>query len=53
VSWCSSKAQKARRRQFSLNDNAYQSALDNMDKIKYSSFFDLNENSMMDLLVVR
>ena len=24
-----------------------------MDKIKYSSFFDLNENSMMDVLVVR
>ncbi|TNV73941.1 hypothetical protein FGO68_gene2124 [Halteria grandinella] len=50
---CTVKAQKAKRRQFNVDTNAYQSALDAFDKTKYATFFDLNENSMMDLLVVR
>ena len=27
--------------------------MDSFDRVKYSTFFDLNENSMMDILVVR
>ena len=50
---CSSKAQKAKRRQFNVGSNQFQGALDKYDKVKYSAFFDLNENSMMDILIVR
>lgn len=33
--------------------NQYQSMLDTFDHVKQSTFFDLNENSMMDILLVR
>ena len=33
--------------------NQYQPMLDTFDHVKQSTFFDLNENSMMDILLVR
>lgn len=53
ASACSQKAIKAKRRFFDLQYNQYQMLLDQFDKAKYAVFFDLNENSMMDVLIVK
>lgn len=37
---------------FNLQYNQYQELLDTFDKVRGVAFFDLNENSMMDILVV-
>lgn len=50
---CSAKAFKAKRRWFNLMFNQYQSMLDTFVHVKQSTFFDLNENSMMDILIVK
>jgi hypothetical protein len=50
---CSAKAVKQKRRTFNLMYNQYQTLLDQFDNVKYAVFFDLNENSMMDILMVR
>ncbi len=50
---CTAKALKAKRRQFNLEFNQYQAMLDTYDHVKQASFFDLNENSMMDILLVK
>ena len=50
---CSAKAFKAKRRWFNLMFNQYQPLLDTFDHVKQPTFFDLNENSMMDILLVR
>lgn len=53
VGVCAQKAVRARRRTFSLQYNQYQRLLDTFDRVKYAVFFDLNENSMMDILIVK
>ena len=50
---CSPKAYKAKRRHFNLNRNHYQDILDGHENTKNSVFFDLNENSMLDVLLVK
>ena len=50
---CSAKAVKSRKRSFNLQYNQYQILLENFEKVKYAVFFDLNENSMMDILLVK
>ncbi|CDW73884.1 UNKNOWN [Stylonychia lemnae] len=52
-SMCTPKAAKAKRRTFNLQYNQYQNLLDQFDKVRYAVFFDLNENSMMDIILVK
>ena len=50
---CTSKAAKMRRRIFSVSESPYDAVLAGFDDAKLAVYFDLNENSMMDLLMIR
>lgn len=53
IATCTQKAEKAKRRKFSIEYNQYQILLNQFEDVKYAAFFDLNENSMMDILLVK